>query len=72
MYGVWQLGKGGNCRSTGVMYEVRCKKCDRKYIGEMSRNAFTRGREHGKVLLRIARTVRFMWKNTEGMYRSGL
>ena len=39
-------GKGGRCRSDGVTYEVRCKGCDGKYIGETSRNAFTRGREH--------------------------
>ena len=31
-----------------MAYEVRCKKCDRKYIGETARNAFTRGREHWK------------------------
>ena len=29
-----------------MTYEVRCKKCDRKYYGETARNAFTRGREH--------------------------
>ena len=39
-------GKGGRCRSDGVTYEVSCKGCEGKYIGETSRNAFTRGREH--------------------------
>ena len=39
-------GKGGRCRDTGVTYEVRCKRCDERYIGETSRNAYTRGREH--------------------------
>ena len=33
--------KGGNCRNTGVTDVVRSKKCDRKDIGETSRNAFT-------------------------------
>ena len=28
------------------MYEVVCKGCDGKYVGETSRNAFTRGLEH--------------------------
>ena len=45
-------GKGGNCRSTGVTYEVRCKKCDKRYIGETARNAFTRGREHWKGIVK--------------------
>ena len=39
-------GKKGRCRSTGVTYEVRCKRCDDKYIGETARNAYTRGMEH--------------------------
>ena len=34
------------CRKTGVTYEVGCKKCGGRYIGETSRNGFTRGREH--------------------------
>ena len=59
MYGVWQLGKAGNCRSTGVMYEVRCKKCDRKYIGETLRNAFTRGREHWKGIAKNSKDSPF-------------
>ena len=45
-------GKGGNCRSTGVTYEVRCKKCGKRYIGETARNAFTRGREHWKGIVK--------------------
>ena len=39
-------GDGGRCRSEGVTYEVSCKGCEGKYIGETSRNAFTRGMEH--------------------------
>ena len=39
-------GKGGRCRSEGVTYEVTCRGCEGRYIGETSRNAFTRGREH--------------------------
>ena len=41
-------GDGGKCRSEGVTYEVRCKGCESKYIGETSRNAFTRGLEHSR------------------------
>ena len=32
-------------------YEVKCKKCDRRYIGETARSAFTRGREHWKGIV---------------------
>ena len=39
-------GKRGRCRSEGVTYEISCKGCEGKYIGETSRNAFTRGQEH--------------------------
>ena len=39
-------GKKGRCRSTGVTYEVRCKRCGDRYIGETARNAYTRGMEH--------------------------
>ena len=39
-------GGRGMCRKTGVTYEVGCKKCGGRYIGETSRNGFTRGREH--------------------------
>ena len=39
-------GKGGMCRREGVTYEIMCKGCDGKYVGETSRNAFTRGLEH--------------------------
>ena len=39
-------GKGGKCRNEGVTYEIRCKGCEGRYVGETSRNAFTRGGEH--------------------------
>ena len=37
---------GGRCRSEGVTYEIRCKGCEARYIGETARNAYTRGIEH--------------------------
>ena len=39
-------GKGGRCRKTGVTYEVKCRKCEDRYIGETARNAYTRDLEH--------------------------
>ena len=45
-------GEGGRCRREGVTYEVRCKGCEGRYIGETSRNAFTRGLEHKSGLVK--------------------
>ena len=38
----------GRCRQTGIVYEIKCKECDDKYIGETSRNGYTRGLEHAR------------------------
>jgi len=43
---VCTTGGKGNCKSTGITYEVSCKRCGDKYIGETARNAYTRGKEH--------------------------
>ena len=43
-------GKGGNCQKSNVQYEMECLLCQpgegSVYIGETSRNLYTRGREH--------------------------
>ena len=43
-------GDGGNCRSSGVNYQVECQLCPpglkSLYHGETARNLFTRGAEH--------------------------
>ena len=45
-----ERGAGGNCRRSNVNYEIECQLCPpgqrAKYIGESSRNLFTRGQEH--------------------------
>ena len=52
-----ERGKGGSCRKGNIQYEMECRLCkeetDRQtdadrtvYIGETSRNLFTRGQEH--------------------------
>ena len=33
------------CRQTGIVYEMSCKSCNSKYIGETSRNGYTNGLE---------------------------
>ena len=46
-------GDGGRCRTEGVVYKVTCKGCDETYIGQSSKNAYTRGKEHiGTVSVR--------------------
>ena len=43
---VCSTGGKGSCRSTGATYELVCQVCHHKYIGETSRSAYTRGKEH--------------------------
>ena len=43
---ICSTGRKGFCRSTGVTYELFCQICRHKYIGETSRSAYTRGKEH--------------------------
>ena len=40
----------GPCSAFGVTYEVECKECGQKYVGETSRSAYTRGKEHLRQL----------------------
>ena len=43
-------GEGGNCQACGINYEIECQLCPERergtYIGESSRNLFTRSQEH--------------------------
>ena len=36
----------GKCRTNNITYSLECKQCKDIYIGETSRNAYTRGKEH--------------------------
>ena len=39
--------KNGNCRSTGVVYDVKCEgECPFRYRGQTAHNAYTRGLKH--------------------------
>ena len=40
----------GDCRKENVTYEISCSKCEKVYIGETSKNAFTRGKQHTRQL----------------------
>ena len=41
-----ERGRGGNCLKSNSQYELRCGTCPSVYIGETSRNLYTRGKEH--------------------------
>ena len=43
---ICQSGGKGECNATGVTYELVCQECKGKYIGETSRSAYSRGKEH--------------------------
>ena len=40
----------GPCNRESVTYEIKCTGCNNVYVGETSRSAYTRGREHSKSL----------------------
>ena len=39
-------GKGGKCHKSNVNYQITCQKCDKVYIGETSKNLYTRALQH--------------------------
>ena len=51
-------GKGGNCRRGNINYSIDCQLCPQDgksvYLGETSRNMFTRGKEHDAKLQKQA------------------
>ena len=58
-------GRCGRCRRTGVAYEMGCKRCNQRYIGEIARNAFTRGREHMGGIVKKSKDSPFHMHNIE-------
>ena len=40
----------GPCHAVGVTYELVCKNCGHKYIGETSPSDYTHGKEHVRAL----------------------
>ena len=60
---VCQNGGKGNCNAIGVTYELICGSCEHKYIGETSRTAYTRGKEHLRSLKRKEEGS-VMWRHT--------
>ena len=41
-----ELKDGGNCRSSNIVYAIRCKKCDEIYVGQTSEELRTRVSKH--------------------------
>ena len=39
-----------DCSRNNIVYEIKCNNCNSKYCGETARNAYTRGKEHMKLL----------------------
>jgi len=54
----------GNCRSTGIVYEISCEgECPFTYHGQTSSNAFTRGLKHVEDL--IKKRDKSLWKHCQ-------
>ena len=41
-----ERGKGGKCHKSNVNYQISCQKCEKVYIGETSKNLYTRALQH--------------------------
>ena len=46
---ICRKGGKGDCRKRNVTYKIDCQRCNMKYVGETSRNAFSRSLEHQKA-----------------------
>ena len=59
-------GGGGDCRSCGVNYQIECQLCPANskslYIGESSRNLYSRGKEHTSSC-NGRKEKSFMWRH---------
>ena len=60
---VCTTGGRGPCRNTGITYELVCQVCHHQYIGEISRSAYTRGKEHLRALEQREETS-VMWRHS--------
>jgi hypothetical protein len=64
-------GEGGSCRGCGINYEVECQLCPEGerslYIGETSRNLFTRSKEH-LAMYRTGTSSSFMLKHQDSAH----
>lgn len=47
---VCKCNSKSECRKDNVTYKITCEKCNKIYIGETSKNAFTRGQQHERQL----------------------
>jgi len=47
---VCSTGGKGPCNRESVACEIKCTECNKVYVGETSRSAYTRGKEHKKSL----------------------
>ena len=66
---VCREGGRGPCDRQSVTYEIKCAECGDIYIGETSRSAYTRGKEHMMSLVkREERSV--LWKHCKEKHNS--
>ena len=61
---ICNTGDKGMCRKEGVTYELKCKECDDKYIGETGRNGHARTKEH-LVEYKMKKEGSVMWRHCE-------
>ena len=66
------MGEGGNCEECGINYEIECQLCPEEersvYIGETSRNLYTRSNEH-VASYRGGKMTSFMFKHQDSAHQ---
>ena len=61
----------GPCDRQSVTYNIKCAECNDIYIGETSRSAYTRGKEHMKLLVKKRSGERSaLWKQCKEKHNS--
>ena len=59
----------GRCRTENITYKLTCNQCKDIYIGETSRNAYIRGKEHSLQLQKKSKDS-VMYRHQEQKHNS--
>ena len=66
---VCKTGGKGKCRTENITYKLTCNQCKDIYIGETSRNAYIRGKEHSLQLQKKSKDS-VMYRHQEQKHNS--
>lgn len=58
----------GPCKATNAVYKIKCTECSQIYIGETSRNVYTRGKEHLREM-DYRKESSVLWKHAKEIHK---